>query len=867
MKIELWHEIRRRRDEGVAIKAIARDLGVARNTVRRALSTDGPPGRRPRPPRASIVDPFEPLIVAELAANPHQSVAEIAQRVGWTRSTTVLKDRIRAIRPIAARDSGAADLAPRGLPVELTTFVGRDDEVTAVQNAVRGGRLVTLSGVGGVGKTRLAVRAVAGLADSFLDGVHMVELAALREGRLLAQTVVDGIGLSDLGESTDPLLALRNHLRDQDLLVILDNCEHLREEVAAIAATLLRDVPRLRVLATSRQPLGIPGEHVVVVPPLPVPESPDADAVAEPSVALFKDRAEAVVPGFVTTESNRADVVALCQQLDGIPLAIELAAARLRVLSVRDLRVRLEGRLCWLADQGRTTEERHRTLEATLGWSYDLCSDAERLLWARSAVFVGSFDLESVTSVCADHPLDESTVLDLVAALVDKSVLLREEDDGQVRFRMLETLRQFGLSRLSSDELVELRLRHCQWYACLADKFASEWFGPDQARWHARMRRQHADLRTAIEFGVSTPTSHDDALRILGRPWFLYAVALSLTEHRHWLDLALDAASAVSPARPAGLTASALVSSLQGDHAAASSRLDEARELTAGRDPILAAFTEHLEGMSTLFLGDLDRALRILDDIDARYGDLDAPAAMHAALSVHRGLLHIVRGELDAASVVLASAERQCSRSGELWVHSYVHAARGFVALADGELTDAAARADESLRLNDYLDDSIGRSLSLDLLAWTEAANGQSERAAVLLGSASALWHSFGQQLYGSADWQSRRARYERQARADLGGSVFDTAYSHGAGLSRREVVAFARNNVRPPRLPATTAVLSRRELEIARHLAQGLSNRDIADRLVVSPRTVEGHIGRTLAKLAFTSRTEIAVWVDRHDR
>lgn len=866
MDTDLWQEIRDRHAAGSAIKAIARDLGIARNTVRRALTADVPPVRAPRATTGSIADRFEPLILKELATDPDLPVSEIAARIGWTRSATVLKDRVRALRPVATRIEGAEAPLPHGLPAGLTTFVGREPEVGHVLTALRSGRLVTLTGPGGVGKTRVAVRAAFDVASWFTNGVHMIELASLREENLLAQTLVDGLGLADRGVTLEPLLALVEYVREQEMLLVLDNCEHLREAAAGLVTSLLREAPRLRILTTSRQALGVPGERLVAVPPLPLPTDADQVAADSPALELFRDRAAAVLPDFRITASNRADVIALCRQLDGLPLAIELAAARLRVLSLRDLVERLGGHIGLLADRGRATDERHRTIEATMAWSFELCSEPEQALWSRAAVFAGSFDLDAAVGVCADEQLPADAVLDHVAALVDKSILLSEESEGHVRFRMLETIRQFGLAQLTSDQLRTQRSRHCHWYAGLTGRLAQEWFGPNQLEWLIRMRREHANLRAALEFGVSEPSCGTTALRLLGVPWFLWAVPFSLIEHRHWLDRVLAATDATATDRGPALATAGIVSALQGDHEVARRRTDEADQLMQ-RDPnpVWAAFTEHVRGMSTFFAGDLDTALDLLRDAEKCYAHTRPPRDMVAALSVHLGLLHLMRAELSDAEEALTSTYEECVAQGELWFRSYVLDTRGFVALARNDLDKAARCAEEALRLNEGFDDTIGLSLGLDLLAWTAASNGESERAAILLGSASAMWHSFGRQLYGSSDWQARREEYERRARLDLGAPAYEMAHRHGASLNRREVLRYALERVRPARLPSPTSVLSARELEVARHVALGHSNREIAETLVLSPRTVEGHIGRMLTKLGFTSRTQLAVWVERH--
>jgi predicted ATPase/DNA-binding CsgD family transcriptional regulator len=884
MDAQLWRDIRRRHDEGTAIKAIARELGIARNTVRRALATSSPPRRRPRPAGGSIVDAYESRILDVLAAEPDASVGQIADRIGWARSTTVLKDRVRALRASTVDRASRASDHPLGLPADLTSFVGRSTELSQLRDAIGSSRLVTLSGPGGVGKTRLAVRAATMIpASVFPDGVRLVQLAALRESSLLAHTLVDGLELADrVGE---PLRAVLEHLCDQRLLLVLDNCEHIRDGAVPVVSSILAGAPGVRILVTSRQTLGVPGEHVVVVSPLPVPEAGAAKSAAtdNASLTLFQDRAASVVPGFSIDAQNRDDLVALCAHLDGLPLAIELAAARLRVLSVRDLLDHLEGRSGVLADPRRVADTRHRSLEATIGWSYQLCTPAEQALWSGTAVFVGTFAVDAVIEVCTSGDNETLDVLDHLAALVDKSVLVREEDDGQVRFRMLEMLRQFGLAQLGPAEVMALRARHCRWYADLTGQLAVSWFGADQARWQARMRHAHADLRTAIEFGVSERSCRDVVLRLLGVPWFLWAVPFSLTEHRHWLDRALNArdvtstpditdapevSGAVSPVRPVALATAGLVAGLQGDHAAAQARLGEARVLLGGHpDPLWGAFVEHSDGMAAFFAGDLDSGEQLLLAAGERYAGLDVPGEMRGAHAVHLALLYVIRGEPIRAESVLRTIHAECVRSGELWIRSYVLSTRGLAALARGDLPEATENAEAALRYLATFEDAIGLALGLEVLAWTEAASERSQRAAVLLGAASALWRSIGRELYGSTDWQTRRDDYERRARENLGEPAYRIAHRHGAGLSRRDVLRYALEHVRPPRLPCATAVMSMRELQVARHVAAGLTNRDIAERLVLSPRTIEGHLGRIFTKLGLTGRTQLAIWMERHGR
>ena len=329
------------------------------------------------------------------------------------------------------------------LPAELTSFVGRRGELAEVRRLLAGSRLVTLTGVGGVGKTRLALRAAAGLARAFPGGVWLVRLDQLRDEALVAQAVAGTLGLQDRA-GFSPEAALADYLSGRQLLLVLDNCEHLVDAAAKLADLLLLRAAGLRVLATSREALTIDGEMVLAVPPLPVPEAGQPLTAAElgvcPAVRLFAERAAQVVPGFAVTEANQAAVAGICRRLDGLPLALELAAARLPVLSPEQVDARLGDRLGLLTRGGRVRPARQQTLRASIGWSYELCSRAERLLWARLSVFAGGFELDAAEGICADDRLAAGEVLDLLAALAGKSILTAAHREGVARYRLPETL-------------------------------------------------------------------------------------------------------------------------------------------------------------------------------------------------------------------------------------------------------------------------------------------------------------------------------------------------------------------------------------------------------------------------------------------
>ncbi|MDH6487657.1 LuxR C-terminal-related transcriptional regulator [Streptomyces sp. SAI-127] len=401
---------------------------------------------------------------------------------------------------------GSAPRRAGHLPVETTSFVDRRGEQAAGRELLSRARLVTLTGPGGVGKTRLAARIAARAERTFPDGVRFVHLAGLREPELVPLAVADALGLHDhsAGPPADALVA---HVRDRKVLLVLDNCEHLLRACARLAAALLRGTTGVRILATSRHRLGLTEENLLDVRPLPVPD-PDGDLSAAdgyPALALFADRAAAVVPGFALTAGNRAAVARLCRRLDGLPLAIELAAVRMRVLGVEQLLERLDDRYRLLTSGSPAALPRHRTLRAAVDWSHELCTAREQLVWARLSVPAGGFDLETAEAVCADGDLVHGAdVLDAIAGLVDKSVLSREPGPDGVRYRLLDTLRHYGLEMLRGMEGEELatRRRHRDWMLRRATACEQAWFGPGQREIVARLRADQDNLRAALDFSL-----------------------------------------------------------------------------------------------------------------------------------------------------------------------------------------------------------------------------------------------------------------------------------------------------------------------------------------------------------------------------
>ena len=431
------------------------------------------------------------------------------------------------------------DLFSNNLPAQLTSFIGRQREMAEVRRLLGETRLMTLTGAGGAGKTRLALEAAAGLRPDFTDGIWWVELASLYDPALVPQAVGAALGLRD--QASRPMLdQLGDHLRARRLLLVLDNCEHLIAACAITANTLLRVAPTLRILVTSREPLEIAGEITYRVPSLETPDPahlpPFASLARFEAVRLFADRAAAVLPGFVLTEANGSAVAEICCGLDGIPLAIELAAARMRTLSVEELRVRLRDRFRVLTGGSRVALPRHRTLRATIDWSYGLLSEPERVLLRRLAVFTGGWTLEAAEAVCSGDGVPEGEVLDLLAHLVDKSLVILEWPSDVGRYRLLETVRQYGLELLEErGETLIWRQRHASFFLAVAEEAEPKLFGPEQDAWFARLEAEHGNLRAALEW-LAQQDEALQGLRLAGALWRFWEVRGHLAEARTWLS-------------------------------------------------------------------------------------------------------------------------------------------------------------------------------------------------------------------------------------------------------------------------------------------------------------------------------------------
>ncbi|MGN9787624.1 ATP-binding protein [Nonomuraea sp. ZG12] len=768
---------------------------------------------------------------------------------------------------------------PNGLPAEVNSFVGRRHEVAAARQALSESRSVTLTGAGGVGKTRLALRVGEEVARAFRDGVWLVELATLDGPGLLAQTVVEALEIRG-SSASEPLRVLTDHLHDKQALLILDNCEHLVEESAVLVERLLRAAPEVRVLATSRQALGIAGEQALTVPTLPLPadgeprESLDA-LLRSDAVRLFAERARAVLPTFTVTEENRDVVAAICRHVDGLPLAIELAAARLRALSAQQILDLLDDRFRLLTAGSPAVLPRHQTLRALIDWSHALCSEQERLLWERAAVFTDGFGLPSAEEVCAGPGIAREEVVDLVIGLVDKSILIREEHQQDVRYRMLETIRQYGRDRLAaSGQEDTLRRRHRDHYRALAARVRSELFGPAQVAWFTRLHLEHANLRAALEYSFGEHGEHghpdDIAAGIEMATDLLYHWITSyyLGEGRRWLDQGLATYTEPDEIRARALWANSWLAIIQADMPAATTMLKESRGIGERlQNESILGYAALFSGMVAMSDGRAETAVKLYEDALARHADTQDPVGRTLSL-IRLSLAHSFLGNSSLAISLAEECIALCDAHDEGWHRAYTSMALGVEEWRRDNVERATELEKQSLRFNGSLGDALGSGVNLEVLAWIAADQKRYRRAARLLGCLMTVWRSVGAPLSGYGHLAGYHDDCEARTRKALGEPAFTAAVRRGARLSYDEALAYGLEEDRPAEEePAEPAPLTRRETEIARLVAQGMTNKEIAASLVIAQRTAEGHIEHILTKLGFNSRSQIAVWVGEQAR
>jgi len=817
--------------------------------------------------------------------------------------------------------NAVSDLAPvesprHNLPFQLTSFIGRERELTAVRERLQERRLVTLTGTGGSGKTRLALEAAADLLDNFADGVWLVELAPVARAEHVPQMVATVLGVEEKRDRSY-LAALCAYLQRRSPLLVLDNCEHLIEACAALVDALLHACPTLTILTTSREPLHVPGEVIYPIKPL---STPTESLVSAASVLdyeapqLFVTRARAASPSFVVTDDNAPAIAQICIRLDGIPLALELAAPRVRGLAAEELAARLEHRFRLLVYGFRVAPPRHQTLRALLDWSYGLLTGPEQRIFRRLALFTGGFSLEAAEVICADDELDADLIVDLLLRLVDKSLVVADEDSaGTRRYRLLETMRQYAMERLAAPgEERAVAQRHAAYFLQRAEEADAGIKSPQFATWYAWLVREQENLRSALRWLIEDRQA-ESALRLsVALGWFWY-VRGYLSEARASFEtvLSLPETATRTVLRSRVCFLAGVVAWSLGDYPKAASLADDAlaigRELGASQQIGQALNVQ--AGLKSDH-GDYAAARALLVESLEVYQDIEDDWSRSLAL-YWLGVVSWEEGDVDQARALHDQALELRRKMGDRWG---VGTSLGRLAEISAQLGDHLATrafADEALAIARQLGNRRGVARNLWYLATAALGQGDHATGADLYWASLTAWQDIGERgfipralegiagvvaargsatvalcLAGAAaklreDLGTVSVPVERtqislwleSARRTLGARDADKAWERGRRMTMEAAVDLGQSTlstVKPadsvwqakttpqPREPVA---LTARECEVVSLIARGFTNRQIADVLVVSERTVEVHIAHIRAKLGLASRTRIATW------
>jgi predicted ATPase/DNA-binding CsgD family transcriptional regulator len=757
---------------------------------------------------------------------------------------------------------------PGNLPAEATSFIGRRRELAEIRRKLAAGRLLTLVGPGGVGKTRLAIRAASELGRGFSGGGWLVELAEVRDPALVSNAVAAALDLRDQ-TATQPLALVLDHLRERQVLLVLDNCEHVLEAAGELTSEVIKAAPGVRVIATSREPLSVSGEHVIPVPPLELPSSTAEEPLAQlhqnEAVALFVERAAAASGAFELTASNRVAVADLCRRLDGLPLAIELAAVRLRVLTVEQILERLADRFALLTGGDRAALPRHQTLRTTIDWSHDLLPAEERILLRRLCVFAGRFTLEDVESVCGPDQPDGGQVLDLMSSLVDKSLVSKEDVRGRACYRLHETMHEYAAMRLREAGEQDAIGQRCSEYfrqRCL-QALPDARFRLDG--WLEWVELEIDNIRAVLRHMLARG-EHAAAIDLaVGVGW--YWITRATTEGVRWLDEALAGdpiTLAGAEALPWAYFLRGFLAVLQYEPATARPNLVRAVAIASergDRDALVQSLC--MSSIAASMTGDRASAMEFLDEAEASMDgvtDASAPVAILQA----KVMAGFFEGDADAVRAAAEEGVRQSRELSDLYALEMMSMNLGYADVLSGDLIESRRRFVESLQIARKIDDRVAQYALLYALGFLAAASGQARQAAQLLGGGDTIRTGAGAAVIGFMSPLIEQAR--DSATAVLGEGRFNAEFESGRRLARAAAIELALGEASEPAEQAADGAgrgpLGKREAEVARLVAEGMSNKEIGARLFISERTVDSHVRSILNKLGFNSRAQIAAWM-----
>jgi predicted ATPase/DNA-binding SARP family transcriptional activator/DNA-binding CsgD family transcriptional regulator len=809
---------------------------------------------------------FREALSKELGTEPRAPTRLLREKIATGTFTTARTS------PESLPLQGEPAPGKHNLPASRTSFVGREREMVEIKRELAMTRLLTLTGAGGSGKTRLALEVARDLVGSYPDGVWLVSLAELMEGALIPQAIAAALGVPE--QSGRPLTeTLVDGLRSREMLLVLDNCEHLIDAAARLLDILLDSCPRLRVLATSREPLGVAGEVRWLIPALSVPDPLHSSTVGElegyESARLFVERASDRRPGFALTPDNAEGIAQICRQLDGIPLAMELAAARVGMLSVEQICERLNESLKLLVGGSRTAVPRQLTLRGTLDWSYELLSEPEQKLFGRLSVFAGGFTLEATEVVGSGNDLEDEDALELLSRLVEKSLVMVTGEEGVPRYRMLEPVRQYAQERLEeSGESDAVRRRHAEFFLALAKEAEPELMGERQQAWAERLETEHDNLRAALLWSLENKP--ETALRLAGTLAHFWEIRSRFLEGSRWLEAALRQSGRTEAAtRAPVLTEAGTFAWHRGDYEHSGVLQREALALYRQQgDEGGVAFSLMCLGNQQCEKGDDEGAVPFLEEalvLSRRIGDKRTIA--YTLWNLAEVARH--RGDYGQAKTLGLESQALSREMADKWQLARITGWLGVVTVYSSDDHDAAEGfLKESLALNREIGSLEYVAYCLEGFAGLAGARAQGARAARLWGAAEALRETISDPL-PPAD----RPEYDRSmaaTRVRLDEASWEAAFAEGKLMPLEEAVEYALLGEEEPTLstspvaepPSTNklANLTHREKEVASLVGRRLTNRQIASELVISERTVDHHVANILKKLDLHSREQITV-------
>ena len=748
---------------------------------------------------------------------------------------------------------------PNNVPVELTSFVGREPQLAELRRLLRRARLITLTGPGGAGKTRLAMRLAAEALARNPDGVWVADLAPILDGKQLTRSLAATLGVKEDSKRSS-LEALEDGIGAGRILVVLDGCEHLVEPCAAVVDTLLRSCPKLTILVTSREPLGVAGEVIWRTPSLTLPRPEFTDrpelVMESEAVRLFVDRARLGLPEFGLTPSNARAVAQICSRLEGIPLAIELSAGLAGMMTLDDILARLRHRFRLLAGGSRTSLARHQTLRQAVDWSYGLLSENEQALYARLGVFAGGFDLATAEAVVAGDPINVDEVFPILSRLVRKSLVVAEPARPETaRYRMLDTIREYALERLEGAGQSKWRQRHAEYFAQWAVDATAGLAGADQVRWLRLIDEEAPNLRLALEWSLGEES--DSAVRLaaaMGRYWFIRG---RLLEGLDWLGRALDVPSDSPGVRVVALIERAVLSRRVGEFDTASMHATEAAELARrlGMDAELARALNTL-GILASHAGHLDEALGHFKEAAAIAQRAGSRRGVASGLG-NAALIESAQGDHTSAQQHVAAALDVARELRDRHLFANILDTVARINFRVGRLKTAADQWREAISISAEFEDGMNIADCLEGCALLAMAAKDAARAVTLVAAADAIRARYGAER--TAEWAVEVDESQALAVAKLGAKSTETARNLGASMTLREAVGFALGA--DTKRAGGSNPLTDREAEVARLIAEGMTNAEVGARLGISERTVDAHVEHIRNKLGLRSRTQIAVW------